>query len=48
MKRTFRVYFLDGNQKLYESNNIVECINFIACVDSHLAGQIVKVEEVEA
>ena len=46
--RTYRVYFSDGNQRLYEAKNIVEVLNYVVYVSEYLAGQIVKIEEVEA
>lgn len=47
MMRTYRVYFSDGNQRLYEARNIVECINYVANVSEYLPAQIEKVEEVQ-
>lgn len=46
MKRTYRVYFSDGNQRLYEAENIVACMNYVVYVSEYLAGQILKIEEV--
>lgn len=45
-KYVYRVYFSDGNQRLYEANNIVECLNYVAYVSEYLECQIVKIEEV--
>ena len=44
--KTFRVYFQDGNQKLFEADNIVSVINFVVYELDENAENIIKVEEV--
>lgn len=45
--RTFRVYFINGNQRLFESENIVCVINHLVYKLSYHASAIVKIEEVK-
>lgn len=47
--KLYRVFFTDGNQKLYQGNNILEIMKYI---DAMLLGQykaedIYKIEEVD-
>lgn len=44
--KTFRVYFIDGNQKLFEAENIVAVINYVVYALGFSATEIIKVEEV--
>lgn len=44
--KTFRVYFQDGNQRLFEADNIVSVINFVVYELDESAENIIKVEEV--
>ena len=44
--KTFRVYFQDGNQRLFEADNIVSVINFVVYELDENAENIIKVEEV--
>ena len=45
--KTYRVYFSDGNQRLYEARDILEVVKYVAYTSEYLS-QIVKIEEVEA
>ena len=47
MKKIFRVYFSDGNQRLYEAKNIFEALNYVVQVSEYMVGQILRIEEVE-
>ena len=44
--KTFRVYFQDGNRRLFEADNIVSVINFVVYELDENAENIIKVEEV--
>lgn len=44
--KTFRVYFQDGNQRLFEAENIVSVINFVVYELDENAENVVKVEEI--
>lgn len=52
-KRTFRVYFKDGNQKLFEASDMITVLRYLYfdCTDYSPEGypnyMIVKIEEVE-
>lgn len=43
---TFRVYFSDGNQKIYDASDIMEVINYITCKKQYDASQITKIEQI--
>jgi len=43
---TFRVYFKDGNQKLFEAKNLYELISYICFETRASALDIYKIEEV--
>ena len=43
---TFRVYFRDGNQKLFEAENMYAVINHLYFELNYNASDIVKIEEV--
>ena len=51
MKKTYRVYFSDGNQRMFEASNMLECIKYIEAMEwlkgHSIIDQIIKVEEVE-
>lgn len=49
MKKTYRVYFKDGNQRLYEALHIGALVRHIAddFTDVYGVTDIVKIEEVE-
>lgn len=44
--KTFRVYFQDGNQRLFEGENIVTVLNFVVYRLEEDAETIVKIEEI--
>ena len=49
--RTFRVYFINGNQKLYDAENIYSLIDYLhSLIDDNLNAYIIediyKIEEV--
>ena len=47
MKKTFRVYYVDGNQKLFEADNMLSLVAYLF-YDCHEAGDsIYKIEEAE-
>ena len=43
---TYRVYFRDGNQKLFEAENMYVVINYICFDLNYNASDIIKIEEV--
>ena len=45
-KRDFRVYYRDGNQRLYEAPNIVELVSGLSDMDREYSLTISKIEEV--
>lgn len=46
--KTYRVYFKDGNQKLYRGNSIQEVIRYIEAVliGTYTVEDVYKIEEV--
>lgn len=42
----FRVYFRDGNQRLYQAENIVDVVLYVVERGDYSADDIIKVEEV--
>ncbi len=44
--KMFRVYFNDGNQRLFEAENIAMVINFVVYELNESAEDIYKVEEI--
>lgn len=44
--KTFRVYFVDGNQKLFDARDIVAVISHVVYVVGYNACDIIKIEEV--
>ena len=49
MKKTYRVYYRDGNQRLYEAPNIGALVRHLAddLTDKYSITDIYKIEEVE-
>ena len=45
-KRTFRVYFNDGNQKLFEGCDVLAIIKYIETDTKYLPFDVIKIEEV--
>jgi hypothetical protein len=45
--KTFRVYLADGNQKLYQTDNIFNLIQYLCWYINIDAEDIKKIEEVE-
>ena len=45
-RKTFKVYFVDGNQKLLEAEDIVAALNYVVYVAGSFASDIYKIEEV--
>lgn len=45
--KIFRFYYIDGNQRLYQAENIVEALNYVVYATEYLACEIVKIEEVQ-
>lgn len=43
----FRVYFRDGNQKLFEAENMYAVLSYIYFVLHYNASDITKIEEVD-
>lgn len=46
-KKTFKVYFNDGNQKLIEAPNIYVAVQYVCFELNFSAGDIYKIEEIE-
>ena len=44
--KTFRVYFTDGNQKMFEAGYIIDVLNYVVYELKFNASDIIKVEEV--
>ena len=46
-RKTFRVYFTDGNQRLYEAENLYSLVAYIYFELNYSEGDVYKVEEVQ-
>lgn len=44
--KTFRIYFKDGNQKLYEAADILDMLQYILQYEVRDPAEIWKIEEV--
>ena len=47
IRRTFRVYYTDGNRKLLEAENIYDALSYVLFEKGDNASDIWKIEEVE-
>jgi len=47
MNKTFRVYFRDGSQKLFEAENMFDVLSHICFILNYSSNVIIKIEEVE-
>ena len=44
--KTFRIYFKDGNQKLYEASDMLDMLQYILRYEVQDSSEIWKIEEV--
>ena len=45
--RTYRVYYRDGNQKLFEAPNVLRLVQFLGITISANVNDVIKIEEVQ-
>ena len=45
-QKTYRVYYSDGNQRMYGAHDIVELVTHLARIDNDYTLTIYKIEEV--
>lgn len=45
--KTFRIYYNDGNRKLFDGENIYDVLSYVLFEQGDLASDIYKIEEVK-
>lgn len=44
-KKSYKVYYSDGNQRMFDAPNIVELMKYLSQADAEYSTEIYKIEE---